>query len=74
LDALFAYKRRLDDKTPFVQNDEPAVLGWYPSARAALLWNTAAARTTFSVRYGSRTREVAIEGLDSALLEDLVVK
>jgi hypothetical protein len=74
LDALFAYKRRLDGKTPFVQNAEPAVLGWYPSARAALLWNPTAARTTFSMRYGSRTREVALEGLDSALLEDLAVK
>jgi hypothetical protein len=74
LDALFAYKRRLDGKTPFVQNAEPAVLGWYPSARAALLWNPTAARTTFSVRYGSRTREVAIEGLDSTLLEDLAAK
>ena len=29
---------RLDGKTPFVDNAEPAVLGWYPSARAALLW------------------------------------
>jgi hypothetical protein len=74
LDALFVYKRRLDSKTPFVQNAEPAVLGWYPSARAALLWNPTAARTTFSVRHGSRTREVTIEALDSALLEDLAVK
>jgi hypothetical protein len=74
LDALFAYKRSLDGKTPYVQNAEPAVLGWYPSAQAALLWNPTAARTTFSVRYGSRTREVAIDGLDSALLEGLTMK
>ncbi len=74
LDALFAYKRRLDGNTPFVENAEPAVLGWYPSAHAALLWNPTAARRTFAVRYGGRIREVTIEGLDSALLRDLTLK
>jgi hypothetical protein len=74
LDALFAYKRRLDGKTPFVENADPAVLGWYPSVHVALLWNPTAARRTFAVRYGGRTREVAIEGLDSALLRDLILK
>jgi hypothetical protein len=71
LDALFAYKRRLGPQTPFVENAEPAVLGWYPSARAALLWNPTAARKVFSVRFATRTREVALDALDSALLEDL---
>jgi hypothetical protein len=74
LDALFAYKRRLDGKTPFVENAEPAVLGWYPSTHAALLWNPNAARRTFTVRYGGRTRELAIDGLDGALLPDLTLK
>jgi hypothetical protein len=57
-----------------VENAEPAVLGWYPSARAALIWNPAAARKVFSVRYGTRSREISLDALDSALLEDLVVK
>ena len=74
LEALLAYKRRLGDQTPFVENAEPAVLGWYPSARAALIWNPAAARKVFSVRYGTRSREISLDALDSALLEDLVVK
>ena len=74
LDALLAYKRRLDGKTPFVENAEPAVLGWYPSARAALLWNPAAARRAFTVRCGGRIREITIEGLDCALLRDLTLK
>ena len=74
LDALYAYKRRLDGKTPYVENAEPAILGWYPSAHAALLWNPIAAPRTFVVRYGSQTREVTVEGLDSALLHDLVLK
>ena len=70
-EALAHYKRRLDGKTPFVENAEPAVLGWYPSARAALLWNPIAARKTFCLRYGTHTREVTVDGLDCALLQDL---
>jgi hypothetical protein len=71
LESLFGYKRRLDNKTPFVENAEPAILGWYPSAHAALLWNPTPVRKTFTVRYGSQTREVTIQGLDSELLREL---
>jgi hypothetical protein len=41
LPALFALKQRVRStlgKVPFVENNEPAVLAWYPTARVALLW------------------------------------
>ena len=72
LEALFAFKSRLDAKTPFVVNNEPAVLAWYPTARAALLWNPSEDRKTFAIRFKNATREVTLQGLDSALLQDLV--
>jgi hypothetical protein len=73
-EALARYKRLLDGTTPFVETAEPAVLGWYPSARSALLWNPTAARKEFRVRYGARTRDVTVDGLDCVLLQDLAIK
>jgi len=76
LAALFALKRRIRStllKAPFVENEEPAVLAWYPSARAALLWNVRPEPTTFLVRCGAQGREVRLEGLESALLRDLLL-
>jgi hypothetical protein len=72
--ALFAFKHRIRSrlgKVPFVENDEPAVLAWYPSAHAALLWNVRSEPTSFLVRCGAQTREISLTGLESALLPDL---
>jgi hypothetical protein len=74
LATLFALKHRLGPtlrKVPFVENDEPAVLAWYPSAHAALLWNVRPELTTFLVRCGAQNREVRLGGLESALVPDL---
>jgi hypothetical protein len=74
LEALFALKHRIRpalDPVPHVENEAPAVLAWYPSARAALLWNLSAERTAFRVRCGAQSREVNLGGLESALLADL---
>ncbi len=74
LAALLALKHRIRptlSKVPFVENDEPAVLAWYPSAHAALLWNVRSEPATFLVRYGAQRREVRLSGLESALLADL---
>ncbi len=74
LEALFALKHRIRPtlrKVPFVENDEAAVLAWYPSARTALLRNVREERTSFLVRSGAQHREVSLGGLESALLPDL---
>ncbi len=74
LEALFALKRRIRPmlrSVPFVEEDQAAVLAWYPSARIALLWNVREERTTVRVRCGSQRREVDLGGLESALLPDL---
>ncbi len=76
IQALFALKHRLLPelgKVPYVENDQPALLAWYPSARAALLWNLRPERTPFRIRCGKQTRELTLEPLGSELLTDVGV-
>jgi hypothetical protein len=74
LPARFTLKRRIRPalaKVPFVENDEPAVLAWYPSAHAALLWNVRSEPATFLLHCGTQRREIRLSGLESAMLSDL---
>lgn len=76
LPALFALKQRVRStlgKVPFVENNEPAVLAWYPTARAALLWNVSPEPKSFRVRCVDHDREVHLDGLESAVLPDLTL-
>jgi hypothetical protein len=74
LSSLFALKRemvpRLAD-VPYVEEDAPVVCAWYPTARAALLWNLAETRSTLTLRFRSTRRTVTVEALDVALVEQL---
>lgn len=74
LEAVFALKRGLGqalDAVPHVEEDIPVVCGWYPTARAALLWNLSDERRDLTLRYGAERRPVSIDPLDTALIEDL---
>lgn len=73
LEAIFALKRELGpalDGIPHVEQDVPIVCAWYPTARAALLWNLADKRQGVTVRLGETRREVSLEPLGSALIEE----
>ena len=75
LPSLFRLKREIVPAlrgVPTVADDLPVVLAWYPSARAALLWNLEEERRRYTVmrdRKPLRTVEVAPLGV--ALLEGL---
>jgi hypothetical protein len=74
LDALFELKDRILPelgKTPYIENREPAVLAWYPTAHAALLWNLNDETKSFSVRCGRERRNVIVEPLGLAALTDV---
>ncbi|WP_165232465.1 hypothetical protein [Aquisphaera insulae] len=71
---LLAFKHRLLPtlgRIPHVEEDAPAVCGWYPSARSVLLWNPSEERRSLTLRVGENRREVALEPLGSALLEGI---
>lgn len=60
---LFALKREIRGEletagTPYVVEDQPAVLAWYPEARVALVWNLAEQAVRLTVRM--RGRDVAV--------------
>jgi len=71
---LFALKKDLIaqwNTTPYVEEDQPVVCAWYPTARSVLLWNIAEEKTAFTVRFGDLRRTVEVDGLDTELLQDI---
>ncbi|MBL0155561.1 MAG: hypothetical protein IPP47_00345 [Bryobacterales bacterium] len=63
LPELFGLKREIRGEleaagTPYVVEDQPAVLAWYPEARGALVWNLAEQAARLTVRM--RGRDVAV--------------
>jgi hypothetical protein len=77
LAELFALKRELRpqlERVPYVEDGTPVVCAWYPTARAVLLWNLTEQPQNFTLRYGNSRRSVRVDGLDVALLEQIVVR
>lgn len=69
---LFAFKREIAPalaSVPYVEDEKPVVCAWYPTARAALLWNLSEQRETFSLRMGDKRRTIEVDGLGIALAE-----
>jgi len=74
LDAVFALKRELAPilaDVPHVEQDVPVVCAWYPTARAALLWNLTDQRQALTLRHGDDRREVRLGPLESTLVDEL---
>jgi hypothetical protein len=74
LGELFALKREIIGSlrdTPYVAEDKPVVCGWYPTARAALLWNLAEQPETFTVCFNDTRRTVTVDALGIELVRDL---
>lgn len=58
---------------PHVVEEVPAALAWYPGARAAIVWNLGREAVRATVQAAGTSREVALEPLGAALLQDLPV-
>ena len=56
---------------PHVVENAPVVLAWYPSAKAAILWNLSRDAQSVTLKAGSITRSVALEPLGAELLQGL---
>ena len=72
LPALFAFKQRIKSQlreVPHVEEDEPAVCAWYPSARKVVIWNLSTEARTLTVADGERRIPLRLGPLQAAAAE-----
>ncbi|MBQ3333104.1 MAG: hypothetical protein IJG83_06740, partial [Thermoguttaceae bacterium] len=74
-EAFFAFRRSIlpelrEKNIPYIEEETPIVLGWYPDAPAALLWNIEKVEKTVHLRRGDFAAAVTLRPLDSALVEN----
>jgi hypothetical protein len=65
LEDLWGFKRELVrglKTTPFVEEEKPAVLAWYPESRRGVLWNLSNTEEVLTVRLDERHRKITCEG------------
>ena len=72
-DALFAFRRGIlrqlqERRVPYVEEETPVVCGWYPEARAVLLWNPEKNDKIVHLCFAGRSTAVELSPLESALL------
>lgn len=73
LEDLFALKRRILPRlgdVPYVEDEQPAVCSWFPTARRALVWNLSDEPRALTLRSGERrilVRTGALELVSVAL-------
>ena len=81
-DELFKFRRTIlptlrATGVPYVEEDSPVVLGWYPDVDSCYLWNIENKEKTVTLRFSSTNVAVHLKALDSALVvkngEDFVV-
>jgi hypothetical protein len=74
LPELVALKREILpqlERVPYVEGENPVVCAWYPTARTVLLWNLAERRQDLTLRYRGSRRTMSVDGLDTALIQDV---
>ncbi len=76
LDDLFAFRRTLIGKpdgipigTPYIVEETPAVLAWYPGANCCLVWNVNTEAKNLTVAVGDRRIPVSVASLDTELVK-----
>lgn len=73
LEALFAFKHEIRPQLkdmPYIEEDEPVVCAWYPTAATAALWNLSE-RSQFTVCFRDQKRIVDVPPLEMTLVENL---
>ncbi|MCF0234966.1 MAG: hypothetical protein HUK22_08335 [Thermoguttaceae bacterium] len=75
LDAMFAFRRSILPElratgVPYVEEEVPVLLAWYPEAKAVYLWNLTEKNLTVHIRRGERTIALKLADRDSRLISD----
>ena len=66
---LFAFKRRILARiagVPYIEEEQPAVCSWLPTARTALVWNLSTEARNLTLRFGAERRPVKAAALGFA--------
>ncbi len=74
LNSLFKFKREIVKNLkdiPYIVEEEPIVCAWYPTAKKVLVWNLSEDFKKLTLRRGEKTFSFELEGLDSALFDDM---
>lgn len=74
LEELFKFRKSVlpelqKTNTPYVEEETPVVLAWYPEVKRAYLWNVEKTAKTLHIRVGERTIGVELDERGSALVE-----
>lgn len=75
LEALWQWKREVTTtlrNVPWIVQDHPAVIAWYPQRRMALVWNLLPEPADLVIRIGAHSRPIRVGPLDSVLVNGLL--
>ena len=73
-DALFEFRRSIltslqERQIPYVEEEIPIVLAWYPEVDALYIWNISNTEKTFHIRRGDRLTGMKLGALDSQVID-----
>ncbi len=73
-DALFEFRRSIvttlqENLIPYVEEEIPIVLAWYPDVNSLYVWNISNEEKTFHIRRGDRLAAIKLGALDSQLAD-----
>ncbi|MDO5307880.1 MAG: twin-arginine translocation signal domain-containing protein [Planctomycetia bacterium] len=74
LEALFEFRRAIllqlqEQQIPYVEEEIPIVLAWYPDVNLVYLWNLSKEDKTFHLRCGEKLVALKIKDRDSLLID-----
>ena len=72
-EELFKFRKTLlpafqEQGVPYIEEETPAALSWYPEANAMYIWNVEKVDKVVTLRVGSKTFSTTIKALDSAMV------
>ncbi len=72
-EELFKFRKTLlpefqKQGVPYVEEETPATLSWYPEAKTIYLWNVENEKKVVTVRLRDKTFSTTLKGLDSAMI------
>lgn len=73
-ESLFSFRRSIlmnlqEDKIPYVEEEIPIVLAWYPEVNLIYVWNISREEKTFHIHRGDKLFAMKLAALDSQVVD-----